>query len=307
MVATWKTDLVDEIAKKIKASNVVGVVGVERIPSKQMQLIRKKIHTDVDLLVTRKNIIKRALDKAGLGEMQEFVSGSCGIITCEMNPFALEKMIEANKTRAPAKAGQVAPIDLVVPAGDTGLPAGPIIGDLQGAGIKARIQGGTILVSEDSVVVKAGEKVPMKAAPVLARLGIEPMDIKLSLFAAAEAGLVYTADVLHIDEQETIAKLSGAHLKAFNLSYNARIFNAQVMQHLICGAVSNSRNLMVNADIVNAETIGRFLAKADAAAKSLKSVLPKELLEATEKSEPKAEEPKVEGSVEENKAEEKAE
>ena len=173
---------------------------------------------------------------------------------------------------------------LIVPAGDTGLPAGPVIGDIQGAGIKAKIQGGTIQVSEDSVVVKAGEKVSAEAAPVLARLGIEPIDIKLSLFAASEAGVIYTQDILHINDEETYATLSSAYIKALNLSFNARIYNAKVMQYLICEAAAKSRNLMVNAEIVNAKTIGTYLARADAAAKALKSVLPKELLEVAKES-----------------------
>jgi len=310
MVATWKTDLVDELAQKVKSHKVVGIVGIENVPSKQMSSIRKKISSDVELIVSRKSIIKRALGKAKVKGMDGYVDGIVGLIFTDLNPFQLEKLLFDNRTKAPAKAGAIAPFDLVVPEGDTGLPAGPVIGDLQGAGIKARIQGGTITVTEDSTVVKSGEPVPSKVAPVLARLGIEPIDIMLKLHAAFEDGTVFEHDVLHIDPQETMAKLTGAYQKALNMSFNARVFTKPVMELLLCDAAANARNLMINAEIVNGETIGIFLAKADAHAKALKAVLPEDLAaQVEEKSpeEPKAEaEPKAEEAAEEAKPEAEA-
>ena len=40
-----------------------------------------------------------------------------------------------------AIVGDIAPVDIIVPAGDTGIPPGPAIGTLTKAGIKASIQG----------------------------------------------------------------------------------------------------------------------------------------------------------------------
>ncbi len=236
MVATWKTELVDQLASQIKAKKVVGVVGIDGVPSKQMQMIRGKISSDADLVVSRKSIVKRAFEKAGMKEMADHISGTVGVIMSDLNPFQLEKLLDSNKSKAPAKAGAIAPFDLVVPEGDTGLPAGPIIGDLQGAGIKARIQGGTIKVTEDSIIVKVGEHVPSNVVPVLARLGIEPMEILLKLNAAHEAGTIYTYDILHIDEQETFAKFCDAATKAFNLSFNSRMFTQQTIPLLLAKA-----------------------------------------------------------------------
>lgn len=295
MVADWKKDIVSGVGKRIKAHKVVGVVGVSQVPSKQMQSMRKSLKGQVEIIVSRGNLLKRSLAKAGVKGMDDYLKGPSGLVFSDLDPFKLEKLIYSCRVRAPAKPGSIAPYDLVVPEGDTGLPAGPVIGDLQGAGVKAKIQGGKIVVTEDSLVVKEGDPVNEKAAAVLARLGIEPMEIVLKLNAAYEAGMVYPGDILHIDEEETIAKLQSAHLKAFNLAYNARMLTKDTVTLLIQEASANARNLMLNAEIINKETIGIYLGRADAQAKALKAVIPDELKqEAEDKKEEPAEEKKKE-------------
>jgi len=277
MVATWKKDTVTRFEREMKGKRVVGVVSIDGMPSKQMQGMKKKLKGQVEIIVARSNLIKKAFDKAGIKGLDGYAEGPSGVILSDLNPFQLEKLVYGCRTMAPVKAGAVAPFDLIVPAGDTGLGAGPVIGDLQGAGVKARIQGGKIIVSEDSILVKGGEKVNDKAASVLARLGIEPMEIVLRVKAAHEAGIVYPGDVLHIDEEETKERIGGAFRCALNLSVNARIYNKAAMPYMVLEAITKTRNLMINAKIVNKETIGIYLARADAAANSIKSVLPPEL------------------------------
>jgi len=277
MVATWKTDTVSSLAKRIKTHSVVGVVSITGVPSKQLQSMKKKLKGQADIVVARNNLIVKALEKAGVNGMDGYLKSASGLIMSNMNPFALEKLVYGCKTRSAARPGSTAPFDLIVPAGDTGLPAGPAIGDLQQAGIKAKIQGGKIIVSENSLVVKGGQKVNEKAAAVLAKLGVEPMEIVLRIAAAHEAGMVYDGGILHVDEAETVAKIGDAHRKAFNLAYNSRIYNKDVTIFLIQEAIGKARNLMINGGILNRETVGIYLAKADAVAKSIKSALPAEL------------------------------
>lgn len=277
MVATWKTDTVSSLAKRIKTHSVVGVVSITGVPSKQLQSMKKKLKGQADIVVARNNLIVKALEKAGVNGMDGYLKSASGLIMSNMNPFALEKLVYGCKTRSAARPGSTAPFDLIVPAGDTGLPAGPAIGDLQQAGIKAKIQGGKIIVSENSLVVKGGQKVNEKAAAVLAKLGVEPMEIVLRIAAAHEAGMVYDGSILHVDEAETVAKIGNAHRKAFNLAYNSRIYNKDVTIFLIQEAIGKARNLMINGGILNRETVGIYLAKADAVAKSIKSALPAEL------------------------------
>ena len=87
-------------------------------------------------------------------------------------------------------------------------------------GIKAGVEGGKVAVKEDTVVVKKDEQINPKVAENLTRLGIEPMEVGLDLMAAYEDGLIYTKDILTIDEGEYINRLNEAAKNAFNLAFN---------------------------------------------------------------------------------------
>lgn len=271
MVATWKKKTVESLVKDIDSAKTTAIVGVTGIPSKQFQQIRKKLKGDVKLKMVKNSIIKLALEKAKMQGLEGYIKGSCGILTTNLNPFKLSKLVNSCRTRAPAKAGSIAPCDIVVPKGDTPFPAGPIIGDVQKAGIKAKIQGGKIVVTEDSLVVKQGNPVPAEAASIIARLGITPFEIGLDLNAACESGVVYGGDVLAINESSTKAKITRAYQSAFNLAYNANIYTKDTVKLFMQKAHSEALSLSYNANIVNKETIQFYLAKANAEASALKA------------------------------------
>ncbi len=277
MVAIWKKDQVKSLKKKFKNSGTIGIVRIEGIPSKQFQQIRKTLRGDVDILIAKRRVVEHSLKKSGHEGLVEYLDGSIGIITSDLDPFQLEKKLDGCRSNAPAKAGSLAPFDIIVPAGDTGLPAGPVIGDLQGAGLKAKIQGGKILLQEESTIVKEGEIIDEKKAAALMRLKIEPMEIGMDLKAVWENGMVYPYEILHIDAQETLDKLASAHQKAFNLAYNAQYFTKDTVLLLMQEAFNNARNLAFNSEVINKETVEYFISKAGAQAAALKSCLPEDL------------------------------
>ncbi|MFH1402851.1 MAG: 50S ribosomal protein L10 [Candidatus Altiarchaeota archaeon] len=303
MVATWKKDLAKEITKGVKAAKTIGVVKIDNIPSKQMQQMRKTLRGKANLVIAKRNVLKQSFSKANLEGLSEYLDGSVGLLSSDLDPFQLEKLVYSCRTNAPAKAGATAPCDIIVPAGDTGLPAGPVIGDIQGAGIKAKIQGGKIIVQQESVVVKEGDPISEEVATALMRLKIQPMNIGLDLKAVWNDNVVYPYEVLHIEEAETISRLQSAHVKAFNLAFNAGLFMPDTVRLFIQEAFCNARNLAINAEVINKDTVDYFIGRADAQAKALKSVLPDDIKPAEE---PVKEEAKPE-EVKETPAEEKKE
>jgi len=274
MVAPWKKKTVDELAKDIKSATTTAIVSISGIPSKQFQLIRKKLKGQVKINIVRNNIIRLALEKAGVQPLVEEMKGPTGLLTTSLNPFKLSKLISSCKIKAPAKVGSIAPYDIIVPKGDTPFPAGPIIGDVQKAGIKAKIQGGKIVVTEDCLVVKQGKPVPAEAASILARLGITPMEIGLGLKAACEASVIYNADTLGIDDESTKARIAAAHLNALNLAFNANICTKETVKLMLQKAHAEAINLAYNAEIINKETIEFYLSKANAQASALSGRIP---------------------------------
>ncbi|MBN2013680.1 MAG: 50S ribosomal protein L10 [Candidatus Altiarchaeota archaeon] len=274
MVAAWKLKEIEKLTKRISNSKVVGLVDINGIPSRQFQLMRKKLAGKAEVRVSRINLIKRSFENAEIKGLDSHIRGSIGLVLTDLDPFKLNKILKENRISSPAKGGNKAPKDIVVPAGETSLPAGPIIGDIQKAGIKAQIKAGKISITEDSLVVKEGERISPELAMILTRLGIEPMEIGLKLNAAYEDGLIYTPDVLAIDEKQVMTDLQTAYVNALNLALNLGVYNQETIGYLLIDASRKALNLAVNAEIFNKETIKLLLSKAYGDMLSLASKVP---------------------------------
>jgi large subunit ribosomal protein L10 len=205
-VADWKKEKVADLENLTNSHEIIGIVNLADIPAPQLQTMRKSLSGKAILKMSRKNFIKIALDnvnKDNIEGLSDYLEGQPAMVFTEMNPFKLFKILEDSKTEAPAKAGAIAPADIVVPAGDTSFPPGPILGELQQAGIPAKIDKGSIVVQEDAVVVEEGEPVPKNVADVLTKLEIYPMEVGIDLLAVYEDNTIYTADVLKIDKRSS--------------------------------------------------------------------------------------------------------
>ena len=275
--------------------------------------MRKSLSGKAILKMSRKNFIKIALENVGkenIEGLSDYLEGQPAMVFTEMNPFKLFKILEDSKTEAPAKAGAIAPADIVVPAGDTSFPPGPILGELQQAGIPAKIDKGSIVVQEDAVVVEEGEPVPKNVADVLTKLEIYPMEVGIDLLAVYEDNTIYTADVLKIDEEETKTSIASAYQSAINLSVFAGILNSESAPLLIQKAARDAMNLAINANILTSKTTDQILSKAYAQMLAIASQLSDDALddELREKlsSQPQAAAP-AEEAVEEVEEEEEEE
>lgn len=281
-VADWKKEKVADLEDLINSHEIVGIVNLADIPAPQLQTMRKSLSGKAVLRMSRKNFIKIALANVGkenIEDLSEYLEGQPAMVFTEMNPFKLFKILEDSKTEAPAKAGAIAPADIVVPAGDTSFPPGPILGELQQAGISAKIDKGSIVVQEDAVVVEEGEPVPKNVADILTKLEIYPMEVGMDLKAVYEDETIYTADVLKIDEEETRTSVATAYQNAINLSVFAGIANSESAPLLIQKAARDAMNLAINANILTSETTDAILSKAYSQMLAIASELSDEALD----------------------------
>ena len=203
----------------IGKSKTIGILDLTNLPSPQLQDARKKL--DVNIRVTKKRLLRIALKEIDYGVEkldEELNDVTPALILTDMSSFKLAKELRKGKSFVAAKAGQIAPNDLIVKAGPTSLSPGPIIGELGSVGIKASVEQGKVTVREDSIVVKSGNVISSKAADILVKLGIKPMEIGLNLIATYEDGFVFKKDVLAVDEKYYIDTLKLAVSEALNLS-----------------------------------------------------------------------------------------
>ena len=282
-VAEWKNEEVKELEELINSNEVIGIVNLLNIPAKQLQEMRKSLGEHAVIRLSKKNLMNLAFEgcnnsKENIGDLSEYMEGQPAIVATDMNPFKLFKILEDNKTSAPAKPGSVANADIVIPEGDTGFEPGPFLGELQQIGVQAKIDKGKIVVINDAVVVPEGEVVSPQVAATLSRMGINPMEVGIDLQAVYEDGSVYTSDVLAIDEEATLADLQNAYKQAFNLSVFAGIPTKETISTIIGSAHTKASNVAVEAGILTSKTTDIILALSNAKMLALAGLLPDDAL-----------------------------
>ncbi len=264
-VPEWKREEVDELVDFVERYESVGVVDVAGIPSRQLQSMRRDLHGSAEIRMSRNTLTVRALEEVGEGfeELTDYVSGQVAFVGTNDNPFGLYKQLEASKTPAPISAGEVAPNDIVIPEGDTGVDPGPFVGELQQVGASARIMDGSIHVTEDSKVLEAGEPVSEELEGVLSELGIEPKEVGLDLRGVFSEGVRFEPDELGIDVDEYRSDVAAAAAAARNLSVDAAFPTAETTPTLLANAAGDAKALGVFAAIEDPDVLPDLIGKAD--------------------------------------------
>jgi large subunit ribosomal protein L10 len=243
---------VAEILALLEKYDYVSLVRAEQIGSKQLQIIKKALRPQAIIHMARNTIMSRALQlgaqkKKKLERLIPYMQGSCALAFTNITPFALNDLLQKNKAKAPAKQGSVSPSDVIVTAGNTGFPPGPMITELSQVGLKTRVQGGSIWVTEDCVVVKAGQTVSRMQALVLSRLGRQPYEIWLKIVAAYDQGTILTGDIFLITLGDILSQLQGASQNSLALALTLNYVTPQTAPLMLQRAQSQARAVALKA------------------------------------------------------------
>ena len=265
-VAPYKKEIVAKIVDNIRKYNIIGVVNMENLPAKQLQKLRATLRGKVTITMTKRRLISLALENAeqfkpGISKLKAYLAGMPGMIFTNDNPFRLYRLLQKSKSKAFAKANQTAPEDIVITAGPTPFAPGPIIGELAMVGIKAGVEGGKVAIKQDSVVAKKDQPILPKVAEILTRLGIEPMFVGLDLTTVYENGTVYLKDVLSIDEDVFMRRVSLAHSGAFNLAVYISYPSRFTISYLLGRAFTDAKALGISRNLFEKEIMPSLLAK----------------------------------------------
>jgi large subunit ribosomal protein L10 len=283
-----KVQEVDELVRQIREANVVAIVDVRGIPAVQLQAMRHQLRAKAKLRVAKNTLLRLALErvaqeKKGLGDLASALGGQIALVTTALNPFRLFKELESTKSPAPAKGGEVSPADIWVREGDTPFKPGPVVADLQKAGIPAAIEKGKVVIKKDKLLVKGGDRIPREVASVLTRLEVYPIIVGLDLRSAYEGGQVYGRAVLSIDETVVLAQITTAIHQALSLSLFTAFPSPFSVRFLLSKGFRDGLSLSVHAGFPTKESAKFLLAKAQAQALALAALAPDALDEESRK------------------------
>ncbi|MEM7820756.1 MAG: 50S ribosomal protein L10 [Candidatus Aenigmatarchaeota archaeon] len=257
-----KLNAVDALARELQTVPVIGVLNMFKLPTVALQKIKRELAGKATIKFAKKSTLTFALQKAKKEELLQYFPQHPALILTDMNPFKLYKFLQANKSPRAAKAGEIAPKDIEVKAGPTDLMPGPAISTLTKVGIPAKVEGGKIAVMKDKVICKAGETISPDMVAAFQLLKMQPMEIGLDLVSVAEGGLIYTRDVLAVDEAKLMADIALAASHAINLSVNIGWPTKQTMPLMIIKAFKNAKAVGVEAKVLEKGIIDDLLAKA---------------------------------------------
>jgi large subunit ribosomal protein L10 len=282
-VSEAKKKVVGDLTELIKSKKTILVASIKDIPASQFQEISKKLRGRAVVKVPKKNLIFRAIDDSGketVVELKDKIKDSVAILFSDVDAFELAGDLVNNKSVVKAKAGQIAPEDITIPAGPTELLPGPAISELGAVGLQVQIENGKITIRESKVVSKEGEVISAGAADVMAKLDIKPFSVGFVPLVAfdSEANKIYTE--MKIDKDEAVEELKIAFGRALPFAVEIGYSTPETISFLIGKAGMHGKALEKFAGAEKEE-------KADEAKEEVNEETPSETSE-SEASEEKA-------------------
>jgi large subunit ribosomal protein L10 len=266
-VAPWKKEIFQKLAELIEKYPVVAIADLQKVRSSQIQEIRKKLRGQAEVLVAKNTILKKAASAMGekkphINDFAEGVAGSSLLLFTGMNPYALILFLNRNKVRVPAKAGDTATSEIMIPAGNTGLQPGPVISEFGEVKVVTRIEGGSIWVAKDTIVAEKGDTISPKLASLLSKLGMKPMEAGLSIVRAFDAGMVLKLEDLVFDLESYTSDLTEAYRDAIALSIETEYVLPETAPMIIGNAYREALYLANEIEYPTSENVGDLIKQA---------------------------------------------
>jgi len=276
MVSENKKKVLNEVVADIEKYPVIGILDMHMLPAKQLFLIKQKLRGKAVIRMVKKRVIKIAMEqsrKKDIKKLEEKIQKQPALLFSNANPFELAQEIAKSSSKAFAKAGDIAPNDIVVQPGQTNLPPGPAIGELQRVKIPCGVEGDKIVIKKEARIARKGDVITKELAEALGKLGIEPMEISLNLLAVWDGGMVFDKALLTIPPEHYVSQIKSAYSSALNLALSINYVTASTVPLLLAKAHSQAVSLALEAGIATPETAPMLLAKAHSQATALKGMM----------------------------------
>lgn len=248
------------------------IVHADNVGSKQFQDIRKGLRPNSVILMGKNTMMKRSIrlycEQTGndkWGAVLDQLVGNVGLVFTSGDLNDLRADIAKFVVGAPARVGLVAPKDVTVPAGPTGMDPSQT-SFFQALNIATKINKGTIEIISDVNLIKTGDKVGASEATLLSKLGIRPFTYGLAILQVYEGGSLYSPAVLDITDDAMAAAVASAvgNVAALSLALNYPTLAA--VPHIVVNGYKNVLALALETEVMFplAEKVKQILENPDA-------------------------------------------
>jgi len=297
--AAWKANYFVKVVQLLDEYPKCFIVGCDNVGSRQMQTIRTSLRGIGIVLCGKNTMMRKAIrghleNNAALEKILPHIKGNVGFVFTKGDLAEVREKLTESKVRAPARAGAIAPCDVIIPAQNTGL--GPEkTSFFQALSIPTKISKGTIEIINDVPILKPGDKVGASEATLLNMLNISPFSYGLAIQQVYDSGSIFSPDILDIRPEDLRAKFQAgvANLAAVCLQIGYPTIASA--PHSIANGFKNLLALAATTDVEfeQAKTIKEYIAdpsKFAAAAAPVAAAAPAAAAKKEEKKEESEEE-----------------
>ncbi|OQN97236.1 60S acidic ribosomal protein P0 [Cryoendolithus antarcticus] len=247
-----KAGYFDKLKGLLEEYKSIFIVGVDNVASQQMHEIRQSLRGEGVVLMGKNTMVRRALktfiaDSPEYERLLPFIKGNVGFIFTNGDLKEARTKILANRVAAPARAGAVAPGDVFIPAGNTGMEPGKT-SFFQALGVPTKIARGTIEITADLKIVEAGSKVGPSEATLLNMLNISPFTYGMSIAQIYDNGQTFDASVLDIEESQLLKAFSQAIATITTISLAANYPTLPSVMHSLIGTYKKAIAVAVETE-----------------------------------------------------------
>ncbi len=253
--------------------SVIALSKMTKIRATQLMTIRKKFRNEIQIRVIKNRVAQRAFEKvkdiAGLEELSSELEGQCALLFTNISPFKLSLLFDKNKVFLAAKGGDISPQDIILPSGNTGLSPGPVLSEFKEANVATKIDQGSIVVTKDTVVSKAGNIISQKLASLMSKLNIKPIEAGILVNFAIAEGLSFKGKDLKINLKDYRFQLLKASQEALVLATAANYITSQTIMPLLLRAYRDAQSLVIGSGYISGDTIEILISTAQVHAQNL--------------------------------------
>eukprot|EP01040_Poterioochromonas_malhamensis_P017816 gene17816-20601_t len=270
---TKKIEYFSRMTEMLSTYGKVFVVSVDKVGSQQLNDTRKSMRGVAEILMGKNTLMKKVLKEFLAANPGHFytniahkMAGNVGFVFTNSDLPKVRDLILANRVPAPARVGAISPVDVVVPAGPTGVDPGQT-SFFQVLQIPTKIVKGQIEITNPVNLIKKGDKVGSSESALLSKLNIKPFSYGLIIDCVFDHGSIFSVDVLDIDEAYLSARFMDAVGRVAAISLVLGYPTQASLPHSIAGAFKHLVAITVGLDnytFEKADPYKKFLADPSA-------------------------------------------
>lgn len=261
----WKKlwALTDEYKKAL-------LVDVDNVSSQQLNKIRHKLRPlGAKMLMGKNTLMKSALNYKmsepeetqedyaerkdswkkcdELDAIVKLLKGNTGIIFSNGDLSDIKKILDDEAREAPAKVGAIAPDDVWIRAGSTGLDPKQT-SFFQTLSIQTKIVKTQIEIVADKKVITAGTKIEATQAALLDKLKIRPFSYKMHVRKVYDDGQVFGPEILDITTADILKRFQTSISNMASISLASGYVTKPAIPHIIMNSFKNLAAVTFDSD-----------------------------------------------------------